>query len=80
MSSNTTPRAESDGRTLCVRPTTTVPPGTPVRHFDELPDQAQQFLIESDERATSVVTPEVASLFADEPVVVFSDYLQVELV
>ena len=79
MSSNTTPLTERDGRTLHVRPTTTVPPDTPVRHFDELPARAQQLLAEYDERARIVVTPEVASLFADEPVVVFSEYLQVEL-
>ena len=79
MSSNTTPRPERDGRTLRVRPTTTVPPGTPVRHFDELPDHAQQLLAEADKRARITVTPEIASLFADEPVVVFSEYLRVEL-
>ncbi len=79
MSSNTTPRTERDGRTLRVRRTTTVPAGTPVRHFDELPDRAQQLLAEYDERATIAVTPEIASVFADEPVVVFSEYLRVEL-
>ncbi|WP_276298849.1 hypothetical protein [Halorussus lipolyticus] len=56
-----------------------MPAGTPVRHFDELPDRAQQLLAEYDERATIAVTPEIASVFADEPVVVFSEYLRVEL-
>jgi hypothetical protein len=57
-----------------------VPPCAPVRHFDEFPDHAQQLLAHHDERGTVAVTPETAALFADEPVVVFSEYLRVELV
>jgi hypothetical protein len=79
MSSNTTSRADRDGRTLRVRPTTDLPPGTPVHHFDELPEQAQQIIAEYDGRSSVVVTPELAALFDDEPVVVFSEYLRVEL-
>ena len=79
MSSNTTSRTESDGCTLCVRPTETAPHGVPVRHFDELPERAQQLLVDHGARANVAVTPEEAALFADEPVVVFSEYLRVEL-
>ncbi|MFC4447745.1 hypothetical protein [Halorussus aquaticus] len=79
MSSNTTSGAEGDGRTLHLRPTTTVPSGAPVRHFDELPETAKQFVAEYDDRTTVTVTPELATEFADEPVVVFSEYLRVEL-
>ncbi|WP_137284925.1 hypothetical protein [Halorussus salinisoli] len=79
MSSNTTSGTDSDWRTLRLRPTATVPAGAPVRHFDELPERAQQLLAEYDGRGTVAVTPEIATLFADEPVVVFSEYLRVEL-
>lgn len=79
MSSNTTPGPKTDGRTLRIRSTADAPPGAPVRHFDELPERAQQLLAEYDEQGRVVVTPEMASLFADEPVVVFSEYLRVEL-
>ena len=79
MSSNTTSGADSDGRTLCLRPAETAPASGPVRHFDELPEQAQQLFADYDGRATVAVTPELAALFADEPVVVFSEYLRVEL-
>jgi hypothetical protein len=79
MSSNTTAGADRDGRTLCIRPASATPPRAPVRHFDELPERAQQLLADHDGRGTVAVTPEIASLFADEPVVVFSEYLRVEL-
>jgi hypothetical protein len=79
MSSNTTSGTDSDWRTLRVRPTKTPPPGAPVRHFDELSERAQQLIADTDGRADVTVTSDVAALFADEPVVVFSEYLQVEL-
>ncbi|WP_157971689.1 hypothetical protein [Halorussus litoreus] len=80
MHSNTTSRTDGDGRTLRVRPTESAPSGAPVRHFDELPEPAQQLVADYDGRASVAVTPETAALFADEPVVVFSEYLQFELV
>ena len=79
MSSNTTSGTDRDGRTLRIRPTSAAPPCAPVRHFDELPEHAQQLLADHDERGTVAVTPEMAALFADEPVIVFSEYLRVEL-
>ena len=79
MSLNTTSGADGDGRSLRLRPTTTVSSGTPVRHFDELSDRAQQLLAETDDRTNVAVTPDLAAEFADEPVVVFSEYLKVEL-
>ena len=78
MSSNTTSGA--DGRTLRVRRRTDVPAHAPVRHFDELSDRGQQLLADLDDGGTVAVTPETASAFAEEPVVVFSEYLHVELV
>ncbi|NHN59742.1 MULTISPECIES: hypothetical protein [Halorussus] len=79
MSLDTTSGTDSDGCTLHLRPTTGVSPGTPVRHFDELSDRAQQLLAETDDRTHVAVTPDLAAEFADEPVVVFSEYLRVEL-
>ncbi|WP_135828288.1 hypothetical protein [Halorussus halobius] len=78
MSSNTTPGTH--GRTLRVRRRTDAPAHAPVRHFDELPERAQQLLADLDHPGTVAVTPETASAFAEEPVVVFSEYLHVELV
>ncbi|USZ67554.1 hypothetical protein NGM10_12555 [Halorussus salilacus] len=69
---------DGDARTLRVHPTTAAPPGTPVRHFDELPERAQQLLAERPDRGTVAVSPELAATFANEPVVVFSEYLRVE--
>ena len=79
MSSNTTSGTDRDARTLRVRPTAAAPPGAPVRHFDELPERAQELLADYSDMGSVAVTPEIASVFADEPVVVFSEYLQVEL-
>jgi len=78
MATNTT--SGSDARTLRVRPTDDVPPDRPVRHFDELPERAQQLLAERDDCGCLAVAPELASAFADEPVVVFSEYLSIESV
>ena len=80
MSSNTISGTERDGRSVRVRPTTTLPAGAPVRHFDELPEEVQQLLADRDGGGTVAVTPEIATALADEPVVVFSEYLRVELV
>ena len=79
MSSKTTSRADADAHALRVRPTSAAPPGVAVRHFDELPEGAQELLADRDGRGTVAVSPELASVFADEPVVVFSEYLRVEL-
>ncbi|WP_132059615.1 hypothetical protein [Halorussus amylolyticus] len=79
MSLNTTSGADGNARTLRVRRTSHAAPGRPVRHFDELPERAQQLLAERNGRGTHVVSPELASVFADEPVVVFSEYLQIDL-
>ncbi|WP_135806686.1 hypothetical protein [Halorussus marinus] len=76
MATNTT--SGSDARTLRVRPIDDVPPDRPVWHFDELPERAQQLLAERDDRGCVAVTPDLASAFADEPVVVFSEYLLIE--
>ncbi|MFC4550888.1 MULTISPECIES: hypothetical protein [Halorussus] len=79
MASNTTSGADGECRTLSVRPIETVPPGVPVCHYDELPESAQRLLAECGRRASVVVPPSVAAAFANEPVVVFSEYLRVEL-
>jgi hypothetical protein len=80
MSSNTISGTDSDGRTVRVRPATTLPAGAPVRHFDELSEEVQQLLADHDGSGSAAVTPEVATELADEPVVVFSGYLRIELV
>ncbi|UPW01112.1 hypothetical protein M0R88_03180 [Halorussus gelatinilyticus] len=79
MSSNTISGTDSDGRTVRVRPATALPADTPVRHYDELSEEVQQLLAEHDGGGSVAVTPEVAAELADEPVVVFSEYLRVEL-
>ena len=79
MSSNTTPGVDGEGRTLRVRPLNTVPPGVSVRHFDQLPERAQQLLADHEDERSIVVAPDVASAFADEPAVVFTRYLRVEV-
>lgn len=79
MSSNTTSGADADGRLLTIRPSTSAPTTGPVRHFDELPERAQELVAKYEKQGSIRVTPEVASLFADEPVIVFSEYLQVDL-
>lgn len=79
MSLNTTSGVDEEGRTLRVRPLNTVPPGVPVRHFDQLPERGQQLLADHGSEASIVVAPDVATAFADEPVVVFSRYLRVEV-
>ncbi|PSP55112.1 hypothetical protein BRC82_07290 [Halobacteriales archaeon QS_1_67_19] len=78
MSSNTTPGTDRDGHALRVRPTTGHQSGAPVRHFDQLPERAQQLLAERDGQGTVPVAPETAALFSDEPVVVCSEYLRIE--
>jgi hypothetical protein len=80
MSSNTISGTESDGRAVRVRLATTLPAGAPVRHFDELPEEVQQLLADRDGGDAVTVTPEIATALADEPVIVFSEYLRVELV
>ncbi|UPV75037.1 hypothetical protein M0R89_02970 [Halorussus limi] len=80
MASNTISGTESDGRTVRVRPATTLPASAPVRHFDELSEEVQQLLADHRDGGSVAVTPEVASELADEPSVVFSEYLRVELV
>ncbi|WP_158055759.1 hypothetical protein [Halorussus halophilus] len=80
MSSNTTSRADGKSGTLQVRPTNTVPAGVPVIHYDELPEPAQQLLAEREHGTSITVTPELQSLFPDDSVVVFSEYLRVEAV
>lgn len=79
MSLDTTSGVDEEGRTLRVRPLNTVPAGVSVRHFDQLPERAQQLLADHGAKASIVVGPDVAATFADEPVVVFSRYLRVEV-
>ena len=78
MSSNTTSSADGKSGTVQVRPTDDVPAGSPVIHFDELSETAQQLLAERERGGTVAVAPELESLFPTDTVVVFSEYLRVE--
>ncbi|KZN25467.1 hypothetical protein A4G99_02980 [Haladaptatus sp. R4] len=84
MASNSTSSLGSastgESAALVVTRTETVPAGVPVRSYDELSDTAQGFLAEFDGHEKVVrMTSDVSEEFTEDTVIVFNDYLRVDV-